>query len=301
MENILITGGTGLIGSRLSELLKARGHAVAFLSRSDKKIPGITVYGWDPENGNIETAALDWATCIIHLAGENIMKGRWTPRQKQRIIDSRVKSGEFLYQRVTQRNKILSAFISASAIGYYGAVTSEHIFKESDPPADDFLGTTCRLWEQMADHFKTLARTVKIRTSPVLSAKGGMLDKLLGPAKFGLAAPLGSGRQYFPWIHIDDLCSIYAKAVEDERMEGAYNAAAPGHVTNKEFMRTLARVLNKPMWLPPVPGFLLKLFLGEVGDVSLKGSRVSSEKILETGFRFRFPRLEEALTGMLKK
>lgn len=289
-----------MIGSRLSEKLLARGFSVSILSRSMRKIPGVKVHLWNPEKKEIDTKAIEKADYIVHLAGENLSGKRWTKERKNRIYDSRIKSAALIFERTRVMSKKPKAFISASAIGYYGAVTSEKIFKETDPPNYDFLSTVCVKWEEMADNFKTIGmRVVKIRTSPVLSRQGGVLDQLKKPVEFGVGAAIGNGRQYFPWIHIDDLCTIYTKAIEEERMKGAYNAAAPEHVSNEIFMETLARLMNKPFWFPKVPVFVMKLIFGEMGETALKGSRISSEKIREAGFEFLFPQLEDALKDVL--
>jgi uncharacterized protein len=289
-----------MIGSRLRKLLKQKDHTVSVLSRSPKKLDGALVYHWNYEKEEIEEGAVESADFIVHLAGENLMNKSWTGDEKKLIADSRVKTAELIFHKVKSTNKKLKAFISASAVGYYGAITSEKIITENDPPGNDFLAVTCCKWESAADKFSgEKIRTVKIRTSPVLSSKGGILDQLKIPVQSGLAAPLGNGRQYFPWIHIDDLCAIYLKAIEDESMQGAYNAAAPQHVTNEEFMRALAKAMGKPFWLPPVPEFMVKLLFGEKGTVALKGSRISPEKIISAGYRFLFPGLKEALENIL--
>jgi hypothetical protein len=306
--NILISGGSGLIGKRLTKMLRDKGYDVSILSRKspDKKpgknSEGIRIYEWDIEKQYVDPEAIHTADYIVHLAGENLMDKRWTEHQKKRIIDSRVKTADLLFRKISESQGKLKAFISASAVGYYGSVTSEHIFTENDPPNADFMGTVCREWEEAADQFSAPGiRVVKIRTSPVFAKEGGILRKLSLPVKLGIGAALGTGKQYFPWIHIDDLCSIYVKAIEDAEMKGAYNAAAPEHLTNKELMRTMAKVLHKPFWVPNIPGFLVKLFLGEMGDASLKGSRVSSKKIEAAGYRFLFPGAEESLRDALGK
>ena len=302
MKNVLITGGTGLVGKHLSEKLKQNGYRVSILSRKSDKNKDIPVYAWDVEKNILEKDALEKADYIIHLAGANIGESRWTDGRKQLIIDSRVKSGNLIFEEV-KKNKIqLKAFISASAVGYYGAITSEKIFKESDPPCNDFLGETCRLWEQTADQFENVGiRTVKIRSGIVLAKEEGALPKMMVPVKMAIGSAIGDGKQYIPWIHIDDICNIYLKALEDETMRGAYNAAAPDHKTNKEFTKTLATVLNVPFWFPAVPAFTLKIMFGKMSEMLLKGSRVSADKIIAAGFQFRFPELESALKNILKK
>ena len=302
MATVLITGGTGLVGRHLCKRLQEKGYDVAVLSRTRKQEAAILTYTWDLDKKEIEKEAIDTADFIIHLAGANIGDKRWTAKRKQLIIDSRVKTGQLIFSKTKEQNKDLQVFISASAIGYYGTITSDKIFTETDPSSDDFLGDTCKQWEQMTDRFKDLGiRTVKIRTGVVLTKQGGALSKMITPVKMGIGSAIGSGRQYLPWIHIDDLCGIYIKAIEDKQMEGAHNAVAPDHKTNKEFTRTLARVLKKPFWFPNVPTITMKLMFGRMSEILLKGSRVSADKIKTTGYNFLFPDLESAFTDLIKK
>jgi len=205
-----------------------------------------------------------------------------------------------LYVKETRRP--LKAFISASAIGYYGAISTEQVFTELEPAAHDFLGKTCKLWEDSVDQFSELKiRTVKIRTGVVLASKGGALAKIIQPVKMGIGSALGNGNQYIPWIHIQDLCNIYLKAIEDNTISGAYNAVAPDNKTNKEFISILARELKKPLLFPNIPAFALQLIFGQRSEMLLKGSRISSLKIIETGFRFNFPSLENAIKDLIRK
>lgn len=290
------------MGKHLSKKLKEKGYSVAVLSRTSKKDVDIPTYSWDIEKKQIDKEAIETADCIIHLAGASIAEKRWTAKRKQLIIDSRVKSGQLIFDKVKENKNKLKIFISASAIGYYGAVTSDKIFSETDPPANDFLGETCKQWEQSADRFEELGiRTVKIRTGIVLSKQGGALEKMITTVKMGIGSPLGSGKQYMPWIHIDDLCGIYIKAIEDAQMNGAYNAVAPNHKTNSDFTKEMAHVLKKPLWLPNVPSIALKIIFGSMSAIILKGSRVSSEKIKAAGYNFLFPDLESALIDLCKK
>jgi uncharacterized protein len=299
MEIVLITGGSGLIGHQLSKKLKERGYEVAFLSRKKKLLPGITVYNWDLKKHEIEKEAIELSDHIIHLAGANVSSKRWSKKRKKIIVESRTKSAELLFERVKNTGH-LKTFISSSAIGFYGTLTSDKIFTEADPPGHDFLAETCRLWEEAADKFQDYGiRAVKIRSGIVLSNKGGALQKMLAPIEIGLGSAIGNGQQYMPWIHIDDLCEIYIKALEDSKMKGAYNAVAPDDKTNKEFNQAIARVLNEPFWFPNTPGFFLKLIFGKMANIITKGSRISPKKIMETGFHFKFPDLESALKDLL--
>jgi uncharacterized protein len=300
MSTVLITGGTGLVGKHLCKRLQDKGYRVSVLSRKRRQSSTIQTYYWDLKKKEIDTEAIETADYIIHLAGENIGDKRWTVERQKLIVDSRVETGKLIFNKIQKQGKILKAFISASAIGYYGATTSDRIFTETDPPANDFLGDTCRKWEQMIDRFKDSGiRTVKIRTGVVLSRQEGALKKMIAPVKMGIGAPLGSGKQYLPWIHIDDLCGIYLKAVEDIQIEGAYNAVAPDHKTNEEFTRTLARVLNKPFAFPNVPAITIKLMFGKMSSILLEGSRISSDKIKSAGYDFLFPGLEGTLADLL--
>lgn len=301
-NKILITGGSGLIGQELSKKLLQKGYEVAVLSRNKKPDAGIKTYQWDPLNNKIEKEAIETAGYIIHLAGANLSGERWTEKRKQIIVESRVKAADLLFEKLMESKNTIKAFISSSAINYYGTVTSEKIFSENDPPGDNFLGETCRKWEQSANRFSERGiRTVIIRTGVVLSDKGGALEKMKTPVKLGIGSPIGSGRQYMPWIHLDDICNIYIKAIEDTNMHGPFNAVAPDIPTNGEFMKTLARAYKKPFWAPAVPAPVMKLFFGEMSSVLLKGSKASPEKIIDTGFKFRFPELENALADLAGK
>lgn len=300
MATVLITGGTGLIGETLTKSLQERGFEVAILSREKSLNRQIPTYSWDINKTEIDKEAIAAADYIVHLSGANIGAKRWTKKRKQIIVESRIKSGQLIFDEVTKQNKKLKAFISASAVGYYGAVMSDRIFNETDPPGDDFLGQTCSDWERVADRFAELGiRTVKIRTGVVLTKQGGALSKMLVSIKSGFGSPIGTGKQYMPWIHIDDLCGIYIKAIEEVQMVGAYNAVAPEHITNKVFTQKAAKILNRPLWVPNIPSFFMKLVFGKMSEILLQGSRVSAEKIQTAGYRFLFPGIESALNQLL--
>ncbi|NLN95601.1 MAG: TIGR01777 family protein [Bacteroidales bacterium] len=299
MATILISGGTGLVGKQLCKKLKDKGYSVAILSRARRQDTDIPTYTWDIDKREIEKEAIETADYIIHLAGANISDKRWTAKRRKLIVDSRVKSGQLIFEKLKENKNQLKAFISASAIGYYGTITTDKIFSETDPPSSDFLGETCRQWEQSADSFEKLGiRTVKIRTAVVLTKQGGALAKMIAPVKLGIASAIGSGRQYLPWIHIDDLCGIYIKAIENTQIKGAYNAVAPDHKTNRDFIETLAHALKKPFWFPNVPAIAMKLMFGEMAEMLLQGSRVSSDKIKTAGYSFLFPDLKSALDDL---
>lgn len=296
MATVLISGGTGLIGKHLTNRLREKGYQVAILSRSSKNDQQTSHYTWDISKGEIDKEAIAKADYIIHLAGVSVGDKRWTNNRKRQIIESRIKSGKLLYDEVKRQNKDIKAFISASAIGYYGTLTSDKVFIESDPPGNDFLGQTCRQWEDIADKFSdTEIRTVKIRIGVVLSERGGALSKMAMPIKYRFGSALGSGKQYIPWIHMDDLLEIYIKAIEDVEMQGAYNAVAPEHITNKKFTHTIASILKRRLWFLKVPAFVLKILFGQMSSILLEGSRVSSQKIQDAGYKFLYSGLEGAL------
>jgi uncharacterized protein (TIGR01777 family) len=296
MAKVLITGGTGLVGTHLSRKLQGMGYEVAILSRTKRNENRLHTYIWDYNKNEIDKDSINTSDYIIHLAGVNLGERRWTSKRKQLIFDSRIKSAELIYNNIDKENNKLSAFITASAIGYYGAITSDKVLSETEPPADDFLGQTCKKWEQVADRFTDIGiRAVKIRTGVVLAKQGGALTKILIPIKWGIGSVIGDGNQYFPWIHIDDLCSIYIKAIGDTKMIGAFNAVAPEHKTNKQFMETIARNLDKPFWFPKIPAIAIKVILGKMSEMILSGSRISSDKIKNSGFVFRYPTLESAM------
>lgn len=293
MKKVLISGGSGLVGSALSKKLLERGYAVNILSRSPGEKDGVRAFEWNIEKAEIDMDAYKGVTAIIHLAGAGIADKRWTEKRKEIIIDSRVESARLLYLGAAKAGIKLSAFVSASGINYYGSKTTDHIFVETDAPSPQFIGDCCVQWESAADEFKDLTRVVKLRTGVVLSAKGGALDRMAKPVKMGVGAPLGTGKQYMPYIHIDDLCEMYIYALENEHVEGAYNACNGDYVNNIALTEALAKELNKPLWMPNVPEFALKLLFGEMAQIILYGSRASADKIKATGFKFRFQNLHQ--------
>lgn len=301
MEKVLITGGFGLVGRHLSKVLSNRDYDVAVLSRSRKMTADFRVFYWDIDKNKIDREAINTCDHIIHLAGVNIGEKRWTRSRKQEIFDSRIKSTNLIFNHLNKQNSRLKTFISASAVGYYGSTTSEIIHLESDLPEDSFLGRICKQWEQSSDQFTIAgARVVKIRTGIVLSKSEGALSRFNIPAKLGLGSAIGHGKQYLPWIHIDDLCRIYLHAIQNTNMSGPYNAVAPEHITNKEFVRKVATCLKRPFWFPNIPAIFIKLLLGEMSEMLLNGSRVSSEKTEAAGYKFHFPDMDSALKNLYK-
>jgi len=299
MRRVVITGGTGLVGMHLSALLEKEKYEVVHLSRSRKPGERIKSYRWEPENGYCDKDAFNEEDTVIHLAGANIGEKRWTARRKRVIIDSRTETARLIYDASVASGNKPDAFITASGKDFYGSGISEKIFGETDLPGTDFMAETCRLWEAAADPFEEAGvRVVKIRTALVLAPRGSAISKLMAPARAGLVIRLGPGRQYFPWIHIDDLCNVYLRAVSDNTMSGPYNASAPDHITFDMLMSVIARQKHLPVFLPHVPQWLLHLIFGEMSVVLTSGSRVSPDRLIRSGFEFRYPDIEQALRAI---
>jgi len=300
MKSILITGGTGLIGLALIKKLLDSNYKVSVLSRGKKSPhPDVDLYHWDVHAAEIDMQAVGQADVIVHLAGAGIAEKRWTKNRKQEIIHSRVASAELLFKKVNETGKKLEAFISSSAVGWYGGLSNDNLMTEDLPAADGFMGQTCRLWEEAVDLFQTLGvRTVKIRTGVVLSTDSGALPKMALPVKIGLGSALGSGKQIVPWIHIDDIVGIYLKAIQNAQMQGVFNGVAPAENNLNIFMRTLAKTLGKPYFMPSVPAFALKVAMGEMAVLVTEGSRISALKIQEAGYEFKFQELDKALAEL---
>ena len=305
-QTVLITGGTGTIGRRLTQLLQQQGYTVTYLSRrSDgpftNQAPPVKTYQWDVKRGHIDPHAIQTADHIVHLAGAGIADGRWTSARKDEILTSRTESAELLAQALAKNPHKVKSFIASSAIGYYGGDTGDRPLTETSSGGSDFLARVTRAWEQSEDQVAALGiRTVKFRTGVVLTMAGGALPKLAQPVRLGAGAPIGSGQQYISWIHIDDLCQLYLLALKDESWRGVYNAVAPGPVTNETLTRAIAGVLNRPMMLPNIPNFVIKLMLGELAITVIGGSYVLNKRIAEeTDFRYQYGELDQALENLL--
>lgn len=301
-NKVLIAGGSGLLGSRLTVLLQKKGYKVAHLSRSKESPLADKTFQWDPEAGEIEPAAVESAHYIINLAGAGVADNRWTEANKEKIMKSRTNSGRLLFQELKSTGYQPKAFISASGINYYGDDNGAHWLYETSPAGHDFLTEVCKAWEAEAERVAALdIRVVTFRIGVVLSKEGGALPKLLTPARIGLAAPIGSGRQFISWIHIDDLCGLVIKAMEDRSMQGTYNAVAPEPETNERFMEVLADVISRPYFAPRVPAAAVKLMMGaDRAEIVLGSLRVASEKVQNSGYQFQFSSLRPALTDLLQ-
>ncbi|MBB5438689.1 hypothetical protein HDC92_002370 [Pedobacter sp. AK017] len=297
-KHILITGATGMIGKKLIESLQKGGHSVTVLSRKPKNIPGVKLYLWDVYQHKIDQQCMEGIDTVIHLAGENIAAHKWTKKRKQQIIDSRVLSTQLLYQAIKETKASVSTFISASGAAWYGD-SGDEILTEESPAGYGFMAACCEQWEQAVDQGKKLGiRVVKFRTGMVLGKNEGALASLEKPIRFFAGAALGSGRQWVPWLHIDDMVSMYTTAVENTLISGAYNACAPFSVTNATLTRAIAKKLHRPVWPFNVPKKILKLILGEMSEVIFISTNTSAQKILAADFKFRYTRLEDALSAI---
>ncbi|MEI8073550.1 MAG: TIGR01777 family oxidoreductase [Bacteroidota bacterium] len=308
MSTILITGGTGMVGTRLTEILIAKGHEVIILTRKpllSALLPkGVSHAKWDLDKKFIDPAAFAAADHIIHLAGAGVADQRWNKKRKEEIVNSRADSGALLVHALqTLPNKVQSVH-SASGIGWYGADTKKSLqtgFTEEDPADTAFLGETCSIWEQQIQGVQALGKRLTIfRIGIVLSNSGGALKEFKKPIRFGFAAILGNGKQIISWIHIDDLSSLFLKALEDPTMQGVYNAVAPETVSNKGLTIALAKSMRGRFFIPiHVPAFLLKCVLGEMSIEVLKSAKVNSFKTQGTGFNYQYPFLADAINQLI--
>lgn len=294
-KHILLTGGTGLIGTQLTKALLAKGYQVSHLDRKPGKNPKVKTYLLDIDKGEIDATCINGVDTIVHLAGAGIVGKRWTDERKKEIINSRTQSIGLIYDLLKKKNHLVKSVISASATGYYGDRADELLTEES-APGNDFLAEVCIKWEQAADAgLDTGLRVVKLRTGVVLDKNGGALPQLANPIKWGIGSPMGSGKQWMPWIHWKDVVKLYLYAIENSALKGVYNMTGPNPVTNQELTKAVAKQLRKPLWAPNVPEFVLKLILGEMRAVVMESDRTSAQKIEDAGFKFDFPELQDAL------
>ncbi len=304
MSVILITGGTGLIGTQLSRLLVAAGNEVIILTRKAQPAKERITYSvWDPARGLIDPVQLSRADHVIHLAGAGVADKRWTKKRKEEITGSRVAAGVLLVDALRRTDNKVQTVVSAAATGWYGPDPkgSKRPFQETDPAYRDFLGDSCRLWEESVQPVTELGkRLVILRTGMVLSNEGGAFPEFVKPMKAGVAAILGSGAQVISWIHIDDICRIYAAALENVHMNGTYNAVAPTPATNRELVLAAAKARKKPFIPVYVPSFALKIYLGEMSIEVLKSVNVDSSKLRATGFRFLYPDIVSAVNRLVQ-
>lgn len=294
-QNILITGGSGLIGKLLTRALLNKGHQVSHLSRKPGDNTPVKTFLWDVEKGTIDENCVTGIDTVVHLAGAGIAEKRWSKERKKELIDSRTKSIELVYKAIRKNPGHVKSIVSASATGFYGNRGDELLYEGSNP-SSDFLSECCIAWERAVNTGDLLGlRIVKFRTGVVLIKDGGALPQLAAPIKFGLGSPIGNGKQWIPWIHWQDVIDMYISGIENRHLTGVYNMVAPNPVTNAQLSKAVAKQLHKPFWVPNVPPLLLKALLGEMSEVVLGSTKVSAQKIQDTGFTFKYPVLNEAL------
>ena len=297
---ILVTGSSGLVGTELVSALKDRGHQVIRLVRSENQLSDDTLL-WDPEHRELNLEDFEGFDVVINLAGENIGSGRWTPAKKKKIQDSRVLGTHMLSELLARLSSPPKLLINASAIGYYGNREDE-LLTESSSPGEGFLAEVCKKWEEATlPASEKGIRVVLLRIGVVLSKAGGVLGKMLLPFKLGLGGVIGSGKQYFSWIAIDDLVGIILHVISNDSVEGPVNSVAPNPVTNREFTKTFGKVLGRPTFFP-MPAVIARLAMGEMADeTALSSTRVVPEKLESTDYTFLYPDLESALKHVLEK
>lgn len=307
MQTVLITGGTGLVGSALTQLLVNKGYQVIILTRRSKPAEGAVSYAeWDPAAGTIDVKAVQQADVIVHLAGANVGEKRWTKKRKQEILHSRVKSANLIVQTLQSNPNKCRAVISASAIGWYGddkqRPEGKTMFTEEAPADTEYLGATCKEWEESIQPVTAMGkRLVILRSGIVLSNDSGAFPSFKKPVKMGFAAILGNGRQVISWVHIEDAARLYLYAIENENLQGVYNAVAPQPATNEHLTITLAQKIKGKFYISiNVPSFLLKIILGEMSVEVLKSATVSSARISKAGFQFLYPTINVAIDELCR-
>ena len=299
MPTTLLAGGSGLIGTRLAELLREQGHSVRLLSRSPR---GEGQFAWDPAAGTLDEAATQDIDYVINLAGAGIADRRWTAARKRELIDSRVQSTHVLAEALKRNGQRPKAWISASAIGYYGN-SGEQIMRETDAPVErSFMVECCEQWEQVVDEVAALGiRTVKLRIGVVLAKEGGALAEFVKPLRFGLGAYFGNGKAWYSWIHRDDLCRAFIWALDHPEVSGVYNAVAPHPARIKALVQATACARHRPALIVPAPAFAMRLLFGEMSAVILNSNNISAEKIMQAGFEFQYHTLDSALQAIFQK
>ena len=298
MKKILIAGGTGFVGKQLIDFLVGKGYSIHVLTRkpSANSTENICFFRWDVERQYIDKKAFEGVEILINLAGANIGEKRWTNDRKKEIIDSRIKSINLLYQYISENKFNINTFISSSAVGFYGAVTTEKTFAETSESGNNFLASVCQKWEDAALKFKDLGvRTVILRKGVILGKEGGMVKKLSPLAQLGINVSLGSGEQYLPWIDIRDLLRLYDFFLSNPQLSGIYNAVATEQITMNDFSKVLLKSFGKKSFLPNAPAFVIRLLFGEMAVMLLEGSKVSNDKLKSTGFSFEFDTIEKSL------
>ena len=305
MDTVIITGGTGLIGTALSKFLLSHGFQVIILSRNPKahrsSMPGIYYASWNIDEQSANEEAFQKAKYVIHLAGAGVADKPWTVNRKKEIVESRTRSSTLLIKVMSRIPNEIVSVVSASAIGWYKQNLSGQAV-ETDPSDPGFLGETCRAWENSILPVTSLGkRLVILRTGIVLSNEGGAFPEFMKPVRYGIAGILGNGKQMISWIHIEDICRLYMEAMTNASWSGVYNAVTPNPVNNRTFTVDLAKKMKGSFYIPiPVPNFILRLMLGERSEEILKNSNISSNKLKQQGFQFIYPTIDAAFGDLIE-
>jgi uncharacterized protein (TIGR01777 family) len=300
-KSVLITGGSGLLGSALTDSLLQKGYQVSHIGRR-ASTGKVNCFRWSVKEKYFDPAALEGVDIIIHLAGAGVSEKRWTKSHKKEILESRTFTSQLLFDSLKNIPNNVRTVICATAIGYYGLTTQDTWCKEDQAPGDDFLASVTKAWEESILPIANLGkRLVMTRIGVVLANEGGALMEMANPVRWFVGAPLGNGKQWVSWIHLSDVSRLYQLIIEDENISGIYNAVAPNPVTNRELTRFIARALHRPLLLPPIPDFVLQIVLGDMAEIVVNGARVSCEKIESVGFQFEFTDASVAVHNLLDR
>ena len=292
---VLITGGSGLLGSALTKKLLKNSIDVVHLTRNKSSKNDVKNYLWNWEKNEIDENCFVGVTHIVHLAGAGIAEKAWTQKRKEEIVKSRVLTTRLIHSKITQLKLPISGFIAASAVGIYGAQISEKVFTEKDKAFEDFMGNCCKQWENSVDKFESISRVVKLRLGVILDKNHGALPRIANMVKNRIGSPLGNGQQYMPWIHIEDAVNVFYKSILDEEISGTFNTVSSDYITNSKLTNKIGNVFNRKIWLPNVPSFVLKFLYGEMSETILKGVKVSNKK-LKDEIKLKYENIEDALT-----
>jgi uncharacterized protein len=296
---ILITGGTGLVGSRLAEVLRTEGHIVRILSRR-KSDPDQNIFHWNYHTNELDERALEKLNAVVHLAGKSVASGRWTMERKQDILDSRVRTADLILRKLQERNQIIQTYIGASATGFYGNRPNETM-TELSPKGNGFLSDVCLKWEKSASYYGSIRAEVFVnRIGVVLSENGGFVKQMFQLFRLKLASELGSGKQKMSWIHLEDLVEIIRQQISGELPSNTYNAVAPNPVTHHEMMSSLAKKCNTKIWLPNMPKWFLKLIFGELALELTANQEALPVALKNQGFNYKYPVLQSAVDALKK-